>query len=74
MKKIRINKLIITRFTKEEAASGNSEAKYKLGLSYLIGGYFERDNEKACYWLKAASEKAHIEARELYGKLLENAR
>lgn len=47
----------------EAAKLGHSEAQYKLGLMYLNGFGFKKNNTKALKWLQLASRNGHKKAK-----------
>lgn len=59
-----------TKMTMDLAASGNKEAQYILGVMYLDGNEFNKDDEKAVRWWSHAANNNHKPA---YQKLLELA-
>jgi TPR repeat protein len=51
-----------------DAASGESEAQYKLGMEFLSGqSALSRDPRKGYEWLRRAADQEHILAREALG-------
>jgi len=47
------------KHVQEQAALGNPEAQYHLGLLHDTGRLLERDPRKALYWYHKAAEKGH---------------
>ncbi len=45
------------------AASGNSEAQFILGVSYLFGTIVEKDSEKSRHWFYEAARQGHVMAQ-----------
>ncbi len=49
------------------AHQGNIEAQYQVGKYYYEADFFNADEDKAFYWLKAASEQGSVDAECLLG-------
>lgn len=55
----------------EEAAKGEADAQYHLGVLYITGDQVEKDIEEGLHWMKLAAEQGH-ELAIIYTKLWED--
>jgi TPR repeat protein len=51
---------------RSQAESGDAEAQYKLGMSYLTGLEIPKDEAKGAGWIKLAAEQGHVRAQYNY--------
>ena len=60
------------RQLKAFAKRGDTDAQFELGLRYLTGEGFEKNEEEGIAWLQKAAEAGHLRAMHVYGSLFED--
>lgn len=54
------------------ADRGDADAQFEMGLRYLTGEGFKKDEKKGVEWLRKAAESGHLRAQYVYGSLFED--
>lgn len=54
------------------ADRGDADAQFELGLRYLTGEGFKKDDKKGVEWLEKAANTGHLRAQFVYGSLFED--
>ncbi len=57
---------------KADAAKGDAEAQYELGLAYSAGNGVTQDYVEAVRWFKSSAEGGHAEAQNALGLCYDN--
>lgn len=60
------------RQLKAFAERGDTDAQFELGLRYLTGEGFDKNEEEGVRWLEKAAEAGHLRAMHVYGSLFED--
>ncbi len=60
------------RQLKAFANRGDTDAQFELGLRYLTGEGFDKNEEEGVRWLEKAAEAGHLRAMHVYGSLFED--